>query len=867
MTTDSAHVPQPIRLSRSPHPYFRHRPGPVPSSSSSYEYLTTQARSDEEQFAQNSASASATYFDADNRKRRKTSLTPSDSGTEADDESGAFLKGLPAPPANFRKGLKAGKSLGTQSPLLTPSCIDDECQRRASETQFRYSSTQQGQSSVNEESVRYRDKVLRRRRAELLRRATEILLLLCLSNADALQDRPFIRVPAAFDPATLLYPVLLPVFTVVSQSTCSQISLTINLALAISSIPRSIVPLQDSFSGHTSIQWLLSVLPVSILEQQDTSLLRETSPRLQAAESLVLLFPLHQYLLSTLGFLTANSLLPSELQLASVSMINVLVLGESPQALILLALLWIGGLLTFISCGHVLRWAVAIARVPSWRFRRQHYPSRGHHTKLPGISHIVYRLLGKMSTLTKGYKRSDEGNFTITALDKKPQGTDQGLSFSSTPRDSALDRLKLKPPALGFNSKIQQAPTSDVITGPVVSQKRKQRSNTFPSYVGFPPSSQAPGQADKSREPLFLLDKPRVLQSLTKAQATFVKWLYALYTYAMILTIIGGPVRIFIGRLALHDQEPVGWALGYLFGDNPTFRRLTNQWALENWIGLPRHWDNPPNGQRCWAEYLRWERLGAANTRLLVCIHCLNAITVGLVILLRLRHSVEVDTRRKVFHGMMVVMFLPVVFIDPTFASLALILVLSIFFLLDLFRASQLPPLSRPLTYFLAPYVDGRDHRGPVIVSHIFLLIGCAIPLWLSLASVDRTGERPWEGWDVSSRDLSMVSGVVCVGMGDAAASLVGRRFGRHRWCWSGGKSLEGSLAFATAVVFGLFLGRFWLLHGGWVGDSGDPWMLFLGKAIAAAVGASLTEAVLTGGNDNVIVPVVLWLLVRGLEL
>lgn len=688
------------------------------------------------------------------------------------------------------------------------------------------------------------------------------------SNLDGLHDQTLIRVPAAFDPATLLYPVLLPVFAVVSQSTCSQISLTTNLALAVSSIPRSIVPLQDSFSGHTSIQWLLSVLPVSILEQKDTSLLREMNTHFHAVESLVLLFPLHQCLLKTLGFLTANSLLPSELQLASVSMINVLILGDTPQSLILKALLWIGGLLTFISCGHVLRWAVAIARVPSWRFRRQRHPSRGRYAKESGISNIVYILFWKVSTFVRGYKHSDEGDFTTTTLKKKPQCTGQGLSFNSTVRNSALDPSKVKPPALSIDGKIQQDPPSDVITDPMVSQKRKQRSNTFPSYVGLLPSSDALGQTDKSQEPLFLLDKPRSLQSLTKAQATFVKWLYALYTYAMIMAIIGGPVRLFIGSLALHNQEPVGWALGYLFGDNATFRRLTKQSALESWIRLPKNWDDfPRNSRRSWAEYLRWERLGAANTRLLVCMHCLTTITVGLAILLRLRHSVEVDTRRKVFHGIMVVMFLPATFIDPAFASLALTLVLSIFFLLDLFRASQLPPLSRPLTYFLAPYVDGRDHRGPVIVSHIFLLIGCAIPLWLSLASVERTGEKPWEGWDVSSRDLSMVSGVVCVGMGDAAASLVGRRFGRHRWCWSGGKSLEGSLAFTTAVVSGLVLARLWLLYGGWVGDSGDAWMPFLGKAVAAAVGASLTEAVLTGGNDNVIVPVVLWLLVRGLAL
>jgi len=34
-------------------------------------------------------------------------------------------------------------------------------------------------------------------------------------------------------------------------------------------------------------------------------------------------------------------------------------------------------------------------------------------------------------------------------------------------------------------------------------------------------------------------------------------------------------------------------------------------------------------------------------------------------------------------------------------------------------------------------------------------------------------------------------------------------------------------------------------------------------KAGVSACGASLMEAVLTGGNDNVVVPIGLWLLVR----
>jgi len=44
-------------------------------------------------------------------------------------------------------------------------------------------------------------------------------------------------------------------------------------------------------------------------------------------------------------------------------------------------------------------------------------------------------------------------------------------------------------------------------------------------------------------------------------------------------------------------------------------------------------------------------------------------------------------------------------------------------------------------------------------------------------------------------------------------------------------------------------------------------WFTWGIKAIIAAMGASFMETVLTGCNDNVVVPVVLWLLVRGLRL
>lgn len=268
-----------------------------------------------------------------------------------------------------------------------------------------------------------------------------------------------------------------------------------------------------------------------------------------------------------------------------------------------------------------------------------------------------------------------------------------------------------------------------------------------------------------------------------------------------------------------------------------------------------------------WVEHLRQSSFGPANTRLILCGYWLAIIIVGLAVVLRLSSIYEVDTRRKVFHFMMVAMLLPATYVDPTFAALALSLMLAIFLLLDLFRASQLPPLSKSLAYFLTPYVDGRDLKGPVVISHIFLLIGCAIPLWLSLGTLPRTGNDYLIGWEVPTREVSMVSGVICVGMGDAAASLIGRRYGRRKWLWGGGKSIEGSVAFATAVGLALVLAKAWLRIGGWPANNDDSWVMTIGKAGVAAWVASLTEAVLTGGNDNVVVPVVLWLCVKGLDI
>ncbi|KAM0276464.1 hypothetical protein ACHAQH_006729 [Verticillium albo-atrum] len=355
--------------------------------------------------------------------------------------------------------------------------------------------------------------------------------------------------------------------------------------------------------------------------------------------------------------------------------------------------------------------------------------------------------------------------------------------------------------------------------------------------------------------------------------STVKKWLYSAYVHVGIVLIILIPTRDHIGRYALNGHEALGWALGYLFGDLPWFRFQVVSNDLERWAFIPpRLNDVHESCHLGWVQHLRHSDFGEANTRLLIGAYWLVVIAFGLTIVTNLDPKFEVDTRRKVFHFMMVAMILPTTYVDPIFVGLALSFALAIFLIIDLLRASQLPPLSRPIASFLTPYVDGRDNKGPVVISHIFLLIGCAIPLWLALATLPRSEPRsldddPLAGWEVPTREVSMVAGVICVGLGDAAASLIGRRYGHKKWAWGGGKSLEGSVAFAAAVFVGLMAATTWLRVGGWpvAVEQQTSWAVAARNAGVCGTMASLTEAVLTGGNDNVIVPIVLWTCVKSL--
>ena len=76
-----------------------------------------------------------------------------------------------------------------------------------------------------------------------------------------------------------------------------------------------------------------------------------------------------------------------------------------------------------------------------------------------------------------------------------------------------------------------------------------------------------------------------------------------------------------------------------------------------------------------------------------------------------------------------------------------------IFMILEMIRFGLIQPFGRMVDKFICSFIDDRD-RGPLIVSHIYLLIGCALPIWINN--------------QVSFHPLCPFAGVIILGIGDA---------------------------------------------------------------------------------------------------
>lgn len=129
---------------------------------------------------------------------------------------------------------------------------------------------------------------------------------------------------------------------------------------------------------------------------------------------------------------------------------------------------------------------------------------------------------------------------------------------------------------------------------------------------------------------------------------------------------------------------------------------------------------------------------------------------------------------RKYFHVLIVLVFVPGLIYQCTLLFVAAGMMLAVFVLLETVRLIELWPLGDVLHQAVGTFLDTQD-SGLVALTPIYLLSGCALPLWLHPCPCDLTDSG---GFGL----VPLLAGVLSVGIGDAAASVFGSKFGRHKW-------------------------------------------------------------------------------------
>jgi len=144
---------------------------------------------------------------------------------------------------------------------------------------------------------------------------------------------------------------------------------------------------------------------------------------------------------------------------------------------------------------------------------------------------------------------------------------------------------------------------------------------------------------------------------------------------------------------------------------------------------------------------------------------------------------------RKGFHIIAILLFVPSLIWDAGLLAMGLSVALSAFMVLEILRMSNIPHVSVHIHSFMSSFIDSRD-QGAFYVTHMTLLLGLAIPIWLS---------QPWS----TDHHLSMASyaGLLATGVGDASASIIGTLYGTIRVSPTSKKTLQGTVASIVSIL------------------------------------------------------------------
>lgn len=239
--------------------------------------------------------------------------------------------------------------------------------------------------------------------------------------------------------------------------------------------------------------------------------------------------------------------------------------------------------------------------------------------------------------------------------------------------------------------------------------------------------------------------------------------------------------------------------------------------------------------------------IASSRARAALLLYWLLVTAVGTCCISVVRARLPLIVVRKLYHALATLLFVPGILIDPKLMRLSFAIAIALFLALEYIRMSGAPPLAEPLSAYLRLYTDSRD-AGPLITTHIYLLLGCALPL-LATPGAD--------AWDLRlpHEVLPPLAGVLALGVGDSVASYVGTRVGRT--CWRGtSKTVEGTLAAVIAVMvgaIGLYAGALSLAPQAALASAAEQareWQRVLVATLATCVLEAVTDQI-----DNLFLP------------
>ncbi|PKA65407.1 dolichol kinase [Apostasia shenzhenica] len=174
--------------------------------------------------------------------------------------------------------------------------------------------------------------------------------------------------------------------------------------------------------------------------------------------------------------------------------------------------------------------------------------------------------------------------------------------------------------------------------------------------------------------------------------------------------------------------------------------------------------------------------------RIVLCTYWISIILLSIVRFYNIskHNKTERILLRKYYHLVAVLMFVPALIFEPDFLDLAFGTALAVFIVLEMIRVWQILPFGNMVHQFMNAFTDHRDSEI-LVVSHFSLLLGCAIPKWMSSGFNDRP--------------LAPFAGILSLGIGDTMASMVGHKYGVLRWSKTGKKTIEGTAAGITSVL------------------------------------------------------------------